>query len=262
MGICALLSVTPAEGVGQSEGTTEDKLTAIEVILDVSLVDNVLQGQGPAFLLALDRIESADIDFDSAGLRQIVADEFASERMRRDVVWALQTSAKTPMLEDIAVLMSEGSIGQLSEVLADYEPPESFDVYMRSLDASPAPRQRIELLAELADAQHAASLYLLLDESIREEAHRVAAFMTDGESPPYTELADSVTQRELNKGRQFAIAASLHRFRPVGDTLVAAAAADYRTEAGQEYVRTFSMALAESIQRATRRVIQRLRTAG
>ena len=102
--------------------------------------------------------------------------------------------------------------------------------------------------------QHAASFYLLLDERVREEAHRVAAIVTGGRSPQYRDLDPAVEREQLQRGRQFAVVSYLHRFGPVEDALVEAATADYGTPAGQRYVEAFSLAVAGSIQLAGLRV--------
>ena len=120
------------------------------------------------------------------------------------------------------------------------------------------PEERVALMRGLADAQQVAGVYLLLDETTREGAHRVASALTDGRSPPYLAVEAAFAEEELERGLQFAIVSSLHRFRPVGDELVASATAEYRTSPGQRYVESYSLALASSIRLAALRVLDRL----
>lgn len=243
-------------------GTAQQDLEAIEVILDYSLVDNVLEGQAAAFLVALEEVLGVDVDFESATVERVVREEFAPDRMRTYIVEELQATSLPAELTEISGLLQDGAIGQVSDLVADYEPSESFEAFMRSLQTSPPREDRVDLLAELADAQQLAGLYLLLDETIREGAHRVASIITDGESPPYVELERSIEEEQLQRGRQFAVASYLHRFRPVDDSLVASATADYLTGPGQSYVERYSLALAEAIQLAALRVSGRLSSGG
>ncbi len=236
----------------------QDELAAIELILEYSLVDNVLEGQATAFLVALEQVVGSEVDLESAGVERVVGEEFALDRMRKDVVDLLRESSVPVVLEEVSELLSTSSIAQVSDLLADYEPPETLEAFVQTLQAKPPPRERVALLAGLAEAQQAAGFYLLLDETTREGAHELAAVLTEDRSPPYDALEDSVAEEQLERGHQFAVVSFLHRYRPVEDTLIASATSDYRTRQGQWYVENYSLALAGSIRRAALRVVERL----
>jgi hypothetical protein len=236
----------------------QEDLEAVEVILRYALVDDVLEGQRDAFLGALEQVLGPGVDLAATGVEQIVREEFDPMRLRGYVVEELRETSLPSELTEIAELIRSGAIGQVSDLVAGYEPPESFEAFLLALPASPPPEERLDLLARLADAQQAAGFYLLLDETVRAGAHRVAMLVTGGASPPYVALEPSVEAAQLQRGREFAVVSYLHRLRPVDDALVAAATADYRTEAGQAYVQKYSLALAEAIQLAALRVAGRL----
>ena len=237
---------------------SDEDVQAVEAILEYSLVDNVLSGQAEAFMGAVASVVGSDAELDSVGLEQIVNEEFSSARMREDVVNTLIASSLPVVLGEVSELLSNGSIRQVSDLLADYEPPETLEEYVQALQVETPPQERIELIAGLADANQAAGFYLLLDETAREAAHDVASVVTDGDAPAFTELDEAVAQQQLQRGFQFAVVSFLHRYRPVGDELIAAATEEYRSSAGQWYVENYSLALAESIRLAALRVLERI----
>jgi hypothetical protein len=217
----------------------------------------VLEGQVDAFLTELQELLGAD-DVASGRVERIVREEFAPDRMRDRVAEELEARSLPAELEEAAALLRGGAIGRVSDLVARYDPPESFEAFVAALRTSPPSQERVQRLAEFADAQQAASLYLLLDETLRKGAHRVASVTTGGESPPYAELDPATVRERLERGRQFAVLSYLHRFRPVDAELLASATADYRTTRGRWFVETYSLALAESIQLAALRVAGRV----
>ncbi|MEM7415664.1 MAG: hypothetical protein AAF389_09235 [Gemmatimonadota bacterium] len=252
LGIATVMAATAGDVAGQDDGA------AIEAILDYSLVDNILGGQSAAFLMALSEVVGPSVDLEAAGVATVVAEEFAPERMRDDVVGAMLQSALPVVVGEVSEMLRDGAIGQVSSLLAEYEPPESLEAFVDGLQREGPPRERVELIASLADAQQAAGFYLLLDERARESAHEVAAALTGGGSPEYEPLDEAVEMEQLQRGFQFAIVSFLHRYRPVDDELVASATAEYETAPGQWYVENYSLALAESIRLAALRVVERV----
>lgn len=240
-----------------AEVGAQDDVAAIESILEYSLVENVLSGQSSAFLMAVSDVVGSTVDLEARGVPTIVAEEFAPERMREDVVSALLRSALPVVVGEVSEMLRSGAIGQVSDLLADYEPPESLETFMEALQDEAPPRERVALIAGLAEAQQVAGVYLLLDERARESAHAVAAVLTNG-APEFEPLEESVEAEQLQRGFQFAVVSSLQRYRPVSDELVASATAEYESAPGQWYVENYSLALAESIRLAALRVVERL----
>ena len=250
-GFCAaLLCAFPIEARAQ------DDLAAIEVILGYSLVEPVLEGQAESFLLALSPLIGTE--HETTGIERVVREEFAADRIRTYVVDAFLVGSLPEELAEGAELLRNGAIGRVSQLVAEYEPPETLEAFIQAMRATPPRADRVDLLSQFADAQQAASFYLLLDETLRKGAHRVASVVTEDDHSEYVELAPSARGEQLRRGRQFAVVSYLHRFRPVGDDLVTAATQDYLTHAGQWYVRIYSLALADAIQLAALRVAGRL----
>lgn len=236
----------------------QERSEALDVLLEYALADDVLGGQAASFLQAIDEVGGGRIDPNSTGIAALVLEEFAAERLHAYAIEALDQALSTPELEAITTLLEEGAIGELSDMVADFEPEESLEAFARTLATAPPPQDRVELLTRFADAQHAAALYLLVDERVREAAHRVASIATGGQTPPYRNLDPLVERDQLQRGRQFAVLSYLHRLRPAGDALVASATAAYLTSYGQLYVESLSLAMAEAIQLAGLRVAGRL----
>lgn len=233
-------------------------MEALEAILEYSLVDNILSGQAMAFSNAVRGVVGTSEDRDLDELDRFVSEEFAPDRMRADVISAMYEASLPIVLEELSRLLTVGAIGQVRDIVDAYDPPETLEAYVQTLQAQPPPEERVVLMAALADAQQAAGFYLLLDESAREGAHQVARALTHGQAAAYEPLAEAVIQSQLQRGFQFAVVSFLHRYRPVEDELVAGATADYQTAAGQWYVENYSLALAESIRLAAMRVRDRL----
>lgn len=237
---------------------TESAAATLDLILEYSLVENILGGQSEAFILAVQQAGGSTTDARLDELTRVVSEEFASNRMRQDVVSSMYEASLPVILESLSVLLTTGSIAEVTDITGNYEPPESLEEYLSTFEGNPPPEARVALIAALADAQEAAGFYLLLDEAAREGAHEVASAMTEGASPGFEPLEESVIQDQLQRGFQFAVLSFLHRYRPVEDSLVASATAEYQTEAGQWYVVNYSTALAESIRLAASRVADRL----
>lgn len=236
----------------------QDDSVAIDVILESSFVDDVLMGQADAFLFALGQVTESAGEVVGGEAEAVVREEFAPDRLRGHVIDALRERARVEELVEASELFLDGPIGRVNGLVATYEPDESLEAFMRSLRSTPPRPERVEVLTELADAQQTAVFYLLLDETAREGAHRVASLITDGRSASYEELAPAGREEQLRRGREFAVATYLHRLEPVDDALAASAAEAYRSERGQWFVETYARALADALQLAALRVAGRL----
>ncbi len=246
------------DSLASDDSGAQDDSVAIEVILESSFADDVLMGQAEAFLFALGQVTESAGEVVGGEAEAIVREEFAPDRLRGHVIDALRERARVEELVEASELFLNGPIGRVNGLVATYEPDESLDVFMRSLRSTPPRPERVDVLTELADAQQTAVFYLLLDETAREGAHRVASLITDGRSASYEELAPASREEQLRRGREFAVATYLHRLQPVDDSLAASAAEAYRSERGQWFVETYARALADALQLAALRVAGRL----
>ena len=186
---------------------------------------------------------------------------FAEPRLRGDVARFLERSAPPAVLEEVVAILEAGTAAELDRAAALSEPELSLEEFALGLASDPPPRERVGLLVEWTRAQGAGDFYVLMDQALAEGAHTVLAeFRSD--APPFVPLAGDALFERLEASFNAAVVTFLHRFDSVPDELIAGATAEYESEAGQWYVETYSLAVAEALRSAAARTAASLRATG
>lgn len=163
-------------------------------------------------------------------------------------------SALTP---EAARLVRDGAIGRVDSIADATPPADDIDTFVGGLRTSPPPRERVELIAELARAQSAGDFFLLVGERAREAAHRIAGSLTEG-VPPFQPLPEA-DRIEISEEYLNGVAISfLHGYQAVPDAELRAALEEWSSPAGEWYVRAYSEALGETVLVAAGRIVEGL----
>ena len=230
---------------------------SVDRLLARSAIESIVANRAGDFTR---RVAIMAADLTDAELERLVAAVragFAPGLLRQDVAGHIAAYAPEDALEEVLRWTENGAKAELDRVTESYEPPLTLEEYAESLRSSPPTDGRVRLVARWADVQGAADFYLLMGEAIDEAAHAVwAAFRPD--APAYTPPdAD-----ELGAARQMSLDAAvvtfLYRFETVPDEVLRAAIDEYAGEAGQSYVRAYTLAVAEAMRAAGRRVVAAL----
>lgn len=233
----------------------------IDVILQYSMIDNVVQGQGAAVMAQL-REGLPGHDEETIGeLEALVLEEYSVDLLRADVRQFMLDQSLPVILDDLVGWLGTGAQAEIREIEDSYEPPESLQEYAQGLASNPPPEARILLVAEWARVQGAGDFYVLLQEAARQAAQEMAR-LVDPASPAYTPLTEELYLQQVQQGFQFALVSFLHRFRPASDELIRTAITEYERESGQWYAEAYSFGVAEAIRSAGRRVQARLNEPG
>lgn len=194
--------------------------------------------------------------------RSLTDDEAAAIRA------GLTLSALTPIMErrfdakadsvltpEAARLVREGAIGRVDSIAEATPPAEDIDTFVAGLRTSPPPRERVELIAELARAQSAGDFFLLVGERAREAAHRIAGSLGEG-VPPFQPLPEA-DRIEISEEYLDGVTVSfLHGYQAVPVADLRAALDEWSSAAGEWYVRAYSEALGETVLVAADRIVE------
>lgn len=231
--------------------------TRVERLLQHSRVSSIVTARARAFTR---QVASTAGDLTDPELERLVpaaTAAFDPDVLRRDVAGFIESEATDARLDEVLTWLDAGANAELAEITDDYEPPLTIDAYARSLLEEPPPDERVRLVVAWAEAQGAASFYVLLDEALNEAAQEVVRFFRP-ETPPFEPLEGDALQARLDDSFNAAVVSFLHRLEPVPDDVLRRATAEYATEAGQWYVVTYSLAVAEAMRAAGARTVARL----
>ncbi len=156
---------------------------------------------------------------------------------------------------EAARFVSDGAIGRVDSIADTGPPSEDIDTFVGRLRTSPPPRERVELIAELARAQSAGDFFLLVGEKGREAAHRIAGALAEGVRPfqPLSEADRIEISEEYLNGVTISF---LHGYQAVADAELRAALDEWSSPAGEWYVRAYSEALGETVLVAADRIVE------
>lgn len=245
----------PREG----EASTATR-SAVERLLDRSGIESILSGRPGLFTRQVALMAGDLTDPELERLVPAVQAAFAPEPMRRDVAAFLTREAPGDgTVEEVLAWQERGAQAELQRISDAYEPPLTLSEYARSLVSTPPEPARLDLMVDWTGSQRAGEFYVLMEEALDQAAHSALAELRPN-APGFTPLEGAALQQRLADSFHASVVTFLHRYETVPDTIIRAATAEYRTEAGQWYVRTYSLAVAEAIRAAGQRVVAALRS--
>lgn len=259
LAVLAGCGAPPVRTVSQSlseptPGSTVDRL------LDHSGLASIIPARAGTFTRRVALLAEDLTDPELERLVPAVQGAFAPERLRDDVASFVESEDPNDgTLSEVLDWTTGGANAEVRRIGDAYEPALTIEEYTRSLMSSPPDEGRIRLMAEWAESQGAGNLFVLLDEALTEAAYAVWAKFRPN-APIFTPTRGTVLQARLADSFNASIVSFLHRYETVPDTVLLTATAEYATDAGQWYVHTYSLALAEAVRAAGKRVVSQLRT--
>jgi hypothetical protein len=229
----------------------------LDVILEQSKAEDVLGGQAQAMVEQL-QAAGTDVDPDAlASTLALVREEFALDRLRRDLVAFMADAADADLVAELTRWLDAGANAEIRRVEESFQPPETLEEFARGLQDSAPPQARIQLVARWAATQGAGDFYIILEEAAREAVHGILAKLELGLGD-FAPLTRQSYSEQHDRSLQFAIVSFLHRFREVPDGVIERAIGEYESESGQWYIEAYTIGIAEAILNAGARVVARV----
>lgn len=254
----ALTAIAACAPTAPAVAPAPPERSPVERVLTQSGIESIVSGRGRAFTRQVALMAADLTDEELERLVPAVGAAFEPELLRSEVASFLERASNAGELHELLVWVEGGAAAELERVRGSHEPVLTLEEYARSLMTDPPSERRVRLVAEWADVQEAATFYVLIDEALREAAHAVLAVLRP-EMPAFEPLQGDELRARLDNSFNAAVVSFLRSLEPVPDSLLRAATAEYATEAGQWYVETYSLALAEAIRSAGVRVAAALR---
>jgi hypothetical protein len=220
----------------------------------------VLPGQGTAFANQLRRTAPGLSPSDWARLEPALREELAPDRIREDVVAFLVREAPEGRLASVLEGLRSGAAARADSVAGAAPSTETLEEYMAGLAASPPPPERLEAVAELASARAEPDFWVVLSEAVRRAAHGVATSVDT--VPPYEPMDEAGYLVLREEALENVVISGLYRYRHATDDLLRRAAGAWSAAPVAWFAETYTLAVAEAILAAGRRVEARLAGSG
>jgi hypothetical protein len=193
----------------------------------------------------------------NAGQREIlaaaVATGFDTLVVREDLARAMSTDAPPLLVADIVERHRTGALEELERLVRGYQPPQPISDFLASVGTPP--RERLQLMVALAEAQGTGTRQMLTEETLQESAH--ALFTQLGGSPaPLQRRSDEQFEAAYRQNAIRLGFENLHRLPPVPDDVVRRVTESLGSESGRWYVDAYADALAAAVRAATLRVAE------
>jgi hypothetical protein len=223
----------------------------IDSLLTAARADSTLRPIGSRFLeeviLLAPDLDGEQLDI----LSKAVSEAFADSVLRADIVRAMSDTVPEALLVDLLERHRSGALAELRRV-ADANPPSnSLTEFTRALGTPP--RERLQLMVDLGDAQGAAAIDLVSRETLASSAHELLTLLGARLAPPQRMSDEQFDvahrQSSLNIGL-----ANLHRLEAAPDELIQRAIADHSSASGRWFSNRFAAALSAAVGAAAQRV--------
>ncbi len=225
----------------------------VDFLLAYSEAEGVLAGFRPAFNQHLAQLGVRPTAELNAALDEVLTVEALLPIMRE----AFAAQGEPAAFAAAAELVRGGAIGRVHAQVDTIELTVPLAEYAATVDASPPPQERLELIGSITQSQAAGEFYLLMSETQREASTMVASAMSVDVSE-FVPLPED-QQAELNQ--QYLIGAFysfLQRYESVSDAELNQVLAEWQSDTGRWFVRAYSYAVAEVAYEAADRIVQRI----
>lgn len=235
--------------------TSPELRADIDTLLEGDSIDATLFDLPERFfghvMLLLPELALEDQEVLAAAIEQA----FDPLQVRSSIVDFIMQTATSELVDPLVASRLSGDEAEMSRLVEDHVPEESFEAFVNGLDDPPT--ERLRLLAELADARGSGDFDLLLDQALSAAAHRLVILL-GGAPGPFQRLEDdsfegAYRQRILTRALELLYVAAL-----VPDELVRRVTVIYTSEEGRWYVDHMTEAVQEAALQAARRVESRL----
>jgi hypothetical protein len=248
----------PAEPATPPSPPVVSSRANVERLLDQSDIESILAPRAGAFSRQVALLVGDVTDAELERLVPAVQRAFEPSSLRDSVASFMEREEEGGSVTTVLEWQTSGANAEARRIAGAYDPPLTLDAYTRSLMTDPPGEDRIRVMVEWAESQGAGELFVLLDEALTEAAYAVwTQFRAD--APSFTPTAGAELQTRLTDSFNASMVTLLRSYESVPDSVVRAATAEYSSDAGQWYVQTYSLAVAEAVRAAGQRVVIELR---
>jgi hypothetical protein len=247
---CFGLSSSTSKVEAQEPGT--DGRIALGALLQEDSIDATLQGLDERFFGAVMLLIPELAREDQEVLASVVEEAFRPERVREDVVELMSGDVAPETLTLLSELRRTGPEAELRIVAARHAPERPFEEFVAGLGAPP--RERLQLMAALAEARGEAGTPLLVDEALRAAAYRLVVAL-GGVPGAFVPLPDERFDAAYRQGTISRALELLHRLEPVPDDLVRRVIDGYSAPPVRAYVEALATSVQEAVMMAGERVV-------
>lgn len=225
----------------------------IDLLLDHFHIESIVVPRGRAFTRQVALMIGDLRDEELERLVSAVQHGFDPEKLRDDVATYMLEHAPDGYVEEIAGWVDGGASADVDREASAYEPPVELQEWLETYTSEPPSEERIRLVARWSEARQEGTFFLLLEQAIDEAAYEVwGALRSDARD--FDSLGGDALFERLSRSSWAAVVTALHAHEPVSDTLMLDSTLEYESEAGQWYVETYQLAVAEAMRAAGERV--------
>ena len=265
--VILVLLATSACGGGTSSVTTDIALPSpeapaatepIDLLLDHFHIESIVVPRGRAFTRQVALMIGNLNDEELERLVPAVQEGFEAGRLRADVAAFMLEQAPDGYVEEISGWVARGASADVDRQASAYEPPVELQEWLESYTDEPPSQERIQLVARWSEARQEGTFFLLLEQAIDEAAHEVWGALRPN-ARAFDPLSGDELFARLNQSSWAAVVTALHAHEPISDELMLGSTLEYESEAGQWYVETYQIAVAEAVRAAGLRAAETLR---
>ena len=215
----------------------------VAALLDYSELESVLATLPDGIRATLGQLSSDPLpEAVSAALDR----QFSVTSLRRIMETQFTAQGDDSMIVAAAQLVQTGAIKSVQDLIRQGEPDSSLEEYAASLNTSPPPQERIQLVAQIASVQLAGDFYVVLNERTLQAAHTIAAVAWPG-APPYEPPTDEALVARAQQNLMGAVVTFLWQYQAIDDALLQRALEEWSSDPGAWYSRAYTLALADTI---------------
>jgi len=230
----------------------------IDLLLDHLHIESIVAPRGRAFTRQAALLIGDLSDEELERLVSAVQEGFEAGRLRGDVTAYMLEQAPEGFIEEIARWVESGASADVDRQASAYEPPVPLEEWLDTYTEEPPSAERVRLVARWSEARQEGTFFLLLEQALDEASHEVWGALRNN-APDFDSLSGDALFARLNQSAMAAVVTALHAHEPVSDEVMRASAVEYESEAGQWFVETYQIAVAEAVRAAGDRVAETLR---
>ena len=225
----------------------------IDLLLDHFHIESIVVPRGRAFTRQVALMIGDLRDEELERLVPAVQHGFDPEKLRDDVATYMLEHAPDGYVEEIAGWVDSGASADVDREASAYKSPIELQEWLETFRNGPPSEERIRLVARWSKARQEGTFFLLLEQAIDEAAYEVwGALRSDARG--FDSLSGDALFARLSQSSSAAVVTALHAHEPVSDELMFDSTLEYESEAGQWYVETYQLAVAEAMRAGGERV--------
>jgi len=251
----------PPEPTTSAVAGTATLHESIELLLSHFDIESIVVPRGRAFTRQVALMMGDPNDEELERLVSAVRVGFEAERLREDIAALMLEEAPEGYVEQVATWVDSGSSADVDRQASAYEPAVPLEEWLDTYTDEPPSEARIRLVARWSQARQEGTFFLLLEQALDEAAHAAWRALRPN-APDFDPLSGNDLFARLNQSSAAAVLTALHAHEPIADDLMLGSTLEYESAAGQWYVETYQIAVAEAVRAAGLRVADELRRQG